>query len=104
MTINEFAELVEREQTEAYVSRNPETPKDILLRHCETRVVLGKKYTKVNVGDSGKFMIDADGNIFGIKGYGVIHKGHRYGTLETTQEWFWGEYYPVFRSAGACQR
>jgi len=61
----------------------------------ETRVIPGKKYTKIDVGTSGKFMIDAEGNIFGIKGYGVIHRGHRYGTLDTIDEWYWGEYSPV---------
>lgn len=52
----------------------------------------GKKYTKVDVGDSGKYMIDAEGNIFGIKAYGVIHTGHRYGTLDTIEEFYWGNY------------
>jgi hypothetical protein len=61
----------------------------------ETRVIPGKKYTKVDVGTSGKFMIDSYGNILGIKGYGVIHRGHQYGTLDTINEWFWGEYHPV---------
>jgi hypothetical protein len=42
----------------------------------------GKKYTKVDVGGSGRFMIDQEGNIFGIKGYGTVHLGHRYGTLD----------------------
>jgi hypothetical protein len=42
----------------------------------------GKKYTKVDVGGSGKYMIDPEGNIFGIKGYGVVHLGKRFGTLD----------------------
>jgi hypothetical protein len=40
-------------------------------------------------------MIDNEtGEIFGIKGYGVVHKGHRYGTLATADQWYWGEYGP----------
>jgi hypothetical protein len=59
----------------------------------------GKKYTKVDRGPehnmSGFLMIDNEtGEIFGIKGYGVVHKGHRYGTLATAGEWYWGEYGP----------
>ena len=59
----------------------------------------GPKYTKVDVGPahnmSGKYMIEnATGVIFGIKGYGVVHKGHRYGTLATADQWYWGEYGP----------
>ena len=42
----------------------------------------GRKYTKVDIGNSGRYMIEnATGKIFGIKGYGVIHRGHYYGTL-----------------------
>jgi len=60
---------------------------------CQAKVIPGKKYTKVDVGSSGKYMIDnATGEIFGIKGYGVIHKGHRYGTLDTIDQYYWGDY------------
>ena len=52
----------------------------------------GKKYYKVDVGDSGKYMVDHEGNIFGIKAYGVIHRGHCYGTLETIDNYYWGDY------------
>jgi len=52
----------------------------------------GKKYTKVDVGSSGKYMGDDTGTIWGIKAYGVIHKRHCYGTLDTVNEWFWGGY------------
>ncbi len=37
------------------------------------------------------------GNIYGIKAYGVIHKGHFYGTLDTINLYFWGEYRAVKR-------
>ena len=43
----------------------------------------------------GAYMIDSAGNIFGIKGYGVIHRSHCYGTLDTINEFFWGNYHPV---------
>ena len=57
------------------------------------KVKPGKKYTKIDVGDSGKYMVDnATGEIFGIKAYGVIHRGHRYGTLDTIDQFAWGDY------------
>ena len=56
------------------------------LDNCITEIVPGRKYTRVNVGHSGKFMIDHEGHIFGIKGYGVIHRGHYYGTLDNPSE------------------
>ena len=32
------------------------------------------------------------GNIYGIKAYGVIHRGHFYGTLDTINDYDWSEY------------
>jgi hypothetical protein len=52
-------------------------------------IIPGKKYIKVDIGSldrrisSGRYMVDVETEqIFGIKGYGVVHKGHRYGTLD----------------------
>ena len=59
------------------------------------RVRPGRKYTKVDVGTSGKYMVEPEGDtghIWGIKGYGVIHRGHYYGTLDTIDKYFWGEF------------
>lgn len=48
------------------------------------------------MGGSGKLMVVNDtGEIFGIKAYGVIHRGKKYGTLDTINEYYWGEYHPV---------
>ena len=56
----------------------------------------GKKYVKVDVGSSGKYMVDlSDGVIYGIKAYGVIHRGHIYGTLDTIDQWDWSGYEAV---------
>ena len=99
MNINEFAERVYRDRLEAwprkgYIHLDPDF-------ECAVNVVPGTKYTKVDVGPrnnwSGKFMIDKNGNIFGIKAYGVIHRGKRYGALDTVDDYFWGEYAPVRR-------
>lgn len=67
--------------------------------HETVRVVPGNKYTKVDVGSygqwSGKLMVEhATGVIYGIKAYGQVHKGHRYGTLDTIGQWYWGRFYP----------
>lgn len=65
------------------------------LDNCRTRIVPGKKYDKVNVGGSGRFMVDrATGEIYGIKGYGQIHKGRTYGTLDGIARLWWGGYSP----------
>jgi len=65
------------------------------ISNCKVTLKEGRVYYKVNVGNSGKFMLDMEGNIFGIKGYGVINKKKRYGTLDTTYLYDWGGYHPT---------
>lgn len=92
-----FAKLVSKEQLERLNKDYPENLEhnpDFWKKDATTSVKPGRKYTKVDVGTSGKFMIDEDDNIFGIKAYGVIHRGHYYGTLDTIDQYYWGEYYP----------
>jgi len=88
-----FAALVESQQSERLKV-------DGLGCQCnqdnaKTTVRPAAKYAKVDIGSSGRFMVvNETGEIFGIKGYGVIHRGHPYGTLDTTSEWYWGDYQP----------
>ena len=91
--IKELATLIEKERVENLQKTNLACEANIT--NCKTTIKKGKKYTKIDVGNSGKLMIDLDGNIFGIKAYGVIHRGHCYGTLDTIYNWYWGKYTPV---------
>ena len=60
-------------------------------------IKLGIKYMKVDVGDSGRFMVDVEGNIFGIRSYGRINKQKHYGNLQTTDLYSWGGYIPKLK-------
>jgi len=96
MTIEELAALI-LDQTRGVISSRYS---QWLADAEQVAVKAGPKYTKIDRGPehnmSGYLMIEnATGEIYGIKAYGVPHKGHRYGTLETAREWFWGEYGPV---------
>lgn len=100
MTIEEFAQMVLAQQ-KVRLARFSQWQADAEV--VEVRPP-GPKYTKVDFGTvhgmQGKFMIEnATGNIYGIKGYGVVHRGHFYGTLETTDEWDWSGYYPEKKAA-----
>jgi len=88
-----FAALVEEQQIERLKATGVGC--DANIYNSKVSIKPGKKYIKVDVGSSGKFMIDAQGNIFGIKAYGVIHTGHAYGTLDTTDSYYWGDYSPI---------
>ena len=92
--LQKFAELIEKHKKEYFAKNFPRNP-SMFDRDCVAKIKPGRKYTKVDVGRSGAYMIDSEGNIFGIKGYGVIHRGHYYGTLDTIKEFFWGNYSPV---------
>ena len=93
--IERFAKLLEQEQIED-LRKNGFTYQEH-NNHCKVEIIEGRKYTKVNVGDSGKYMVDKQGNIYGIKAYGQVHKGHQYGTLDTIEDWYWGEYTAVLK-------
>lgn len=88
-----FAELLRSERTELIRRRYENLD---AAEYGAVYVIPGTKYTKVDVvpawNRSGRYMIDAAGNIYGIKGYGVIHRGHWYGTLDTIHAYYWGEY------------
>ena len=75
-----------------------EWPALVGTRDTVVSVKPGRTYTRVDVGGSGKYMVvDATGEIFGIKAYGVIHRGHAYGTLDTIDAWDWSGYRAVPR-------
>jgi hypothetical protein len=95
MTIEQLADLILREQRERIAAVYSDWQADAE----RTEVIYGPKYTKINRGPphnmSGFLMIEnATGQIYGIKGYGRVHKGHYYGTLDTADQWYWGEYGP----------
>ena len=88
-----FADLLHKEQKERYVKDLDNIPAEQVEVYCKIHIRPGKKYVKIDQEGSGKYMVVAEtGEIFGIKGYGVIHKGHAYGTLDTINEWYWGSY------------
>jgi hypothetical protein len=104
MNINEFAEVVLTQQRERLARLYSQDHAD----NERVTVIPGRVYTKVDVGTKGfrdetkascgKFMVEnATGIIYGIKGYGKVHKGHVYGTLDTVADWYWGDYSPEKR-------
>jgi len=98
-TIQDFATKVQTDTLKDLNETYPESLNkypDMWVKDAQTTIRPGKKYTKVDVGSSGKYMVvNETGEIYGIKGYGVIHFGHFYGTLETIDDYFWGRYNAV---------
>jgi len=93
--LGKLAKLIAIQTEERIRKEYPKMNEDCIAADCRVNIKPGRKYTKVDVGSSGKYMVDGEGNIFGIKGYGVVHTGHRYGTLDTIDEYFWGGYVGV---------
>jgi len=88
--LTKFARLLQAQQIKRLRKDKFNCPANML--ECKVTIKPGKKYTKVDIGGSGRYMIDREGNIYGIKAYGVIHKGHSYGTLDTINQYYWGGY------------
>ena len=85
--IKAFAELVHKNEVASLVAMKCDCQGNLDSAHALIRP--GRKYVKIDIGRegaqhaSGKYMIDMETEeIFGIKAYGVIHRGHRYGTLD----------------------
>ena len=91
MTYQELADrITEGEQSSL---RRANLSCEVNMVNAIARVKPGRKWTKIDVGYSGRYMIDPDGNIYGIKAYGVPHYGHQYGTLDNpSAELFAGRY------------
>ena len=89
--LKEFAELVEKHAIEDLYRMNVACEANIIS--SRTSIKPGKKYTKVDIGTSGRFMVENEsGKIYGIKAYGVIHRGHFYGTLDDFKERRWSRF------------
>lgn len=92
--IERFAQLLENYQIDSLIKGKLACDCNVL--NCKVSIKPKKKYTCIDVGGSGKYMIDnATGEIFGIKGYGIPNKLHRYGTLDTIYNYAWGRYSAV---------
>ena len=92
MLITEFAEHVEKQSKIQLIKRGMDCEAN--LKNCEVTIKKGRRWTRVDVGSSGLYMIDTDGRIYGIKGYGVPHLGHQYGTLDNPENLgdHWGSF------------
>ena len=88
-----LARLIEHEQVKRLYRDNLACQGNLDM--CKVKIKDGKKYTKLDVGGSGKYMIDKAGEIYGIKAYGVINKKHHYGNLNTINEYNWGGYVAI---------
>lgn len=62
------------------------------LLNAKANYIIKKKYTYIDIGQSGKYLINDNGEIYGIKAYGVINLRRSYGTLDTIDNYYWGDY------------
>ena len=94
--LERFRAFVEKMGKDDVERRHPRLGRD----YFSAVIVPGKVYDKVDVvtggQQMGRYMVEVRTEIiYGIKGYGKVHKGHRYGTLDTIEEFDWSPYYAV---------
>jgi hypothetical protein len=96
--LNTFAALLEQDQLRGLIARKVDCEGNRL--NVRTCVKIGRKYANVDIGGSGRYMVELDtGRIYGIKAYGVIHRGHAFGTLDTIHDYDWSDYRAVGKRA-----
>jgi hypothetical protein len=90
--LQQLADLITKEQQEDLIASGLGCEAN--LQSAIAYIKAGRKYTKIDVGSSGKYMVEnSTGRIYGIKAYGQVHLGHYYGTLDTIDQYHWGRYY-----------
>lgn len=92
-----FCSLVEQQQRNRFAADYPGPMlAERMAQDCSTHFHIGKRWARVDVGTSGKYMVDmTTQEIVGIKAYGVPHLGHHYGTLDSIADWDWSGYHAV---------
>ena len=101
--IQAFADVLSAEQKAEIVANYGADKWPIHQANYTAHVHMGKKFDRVDVGGSGKYMVDMEtGVIYGVKGYGVAHRGHVFGTLDTIADWIWSGYRAHHKNAGAA--
>ena len=77
--IEKFAALVQEQELQALLRfcKSTKGNEESYITHIRPR----RKYTCVDVGNSGRYIIEGE-NVYGCKAYGVINRKHFYGTLD----------------------
>ena len=89
--IQPFSDLLEADQLRGLIAAKCDC--ECNRNNVKVTVKMGRKFTRVDVGNSGRYMVDlATGEIFGVKAYGVVHRGHFFGTLGGIKNWDWSGY------------
>ncbi len=90
-----FCAILEQQQRNRFACDcNGPAIEQRMAQACSTHYHIGKRWARVDVGSSGKYMVDlTTQEIVGIKAYGVPHLGHHYGTLDTLADWDWSGYH-----------
>ena len=89
--IKRLCDKITREQQERLIKDNLGCQCNLDNAICTYKIK--KKYTYIDIGTGGRYMIDnVTQEIYGIKGYGVINKKHKFGTLADINKYYWGNY------------
>lgn len=82
--INNFVKLFQNDR----IKRNQDS-----FFHDIVTYKVRKKYILVDIGVSGRYMIDKESEIiYAINGYGKINKNKNFGTLDTIKKYYWGDF------------
>ncbi len=87
-----FVKMLTEHQQANLLARDMACEANMINHVAVVRGGIGR-FVKVDVGTSGKYMVEVGtGRIYFIKGYGVVHYGYLFGTLDTINDWDWSDY------------
>ena len=98
--IDQFSTMLQAKIDEYMAAYYPNNGRELVT------IKPGKKYTKIDVGHSGKFMFDnTDCHLYFIKGYGVINRKKDFGSLPAiVQKDFDWDGYSIITQGTGCSR
>ena len=89
--LEELKKLIEHDQIIELITKNMTC--DANIKGVQVSVKPRKKYTAIDIGDGGRYLVEnTTGEIYGVKGYGVPNKAHKFGTIDTIYDYHWGGY------------
>ena len=95
----QFAQLVRRQQVASLRAADKEagfeTPQERIDCFCCVKLSPGRSWWTLSVASLPKLMIhNKTGEIFGVCPPYTIDRRRPYGTIETVDKWYWGEFRP----------
>jgi hypothetical protein len=92
--LDEFSATLSRDVRDNYFTRWGGKHENLAEKYSRVELQPGKKYIRVVLDTSSRYFIEKEtGNIYGSAGWRSPNFKRQYGTLNTVNDWYWGDFY-----------